>query len=219
MHLPGFVAGMSYRVRILIDAPAETNNNQCIQFDKFRTTGTDAQIGLPVRFTGITARKNSLGVDVIWTVAGEKEVSHYAVEKSTDARNYQGVGEVTANGSLNYRFTEKNAGKGIVYYRVRNIDLDGKSALSSVVKLNLDGNTNLNAWPQPVRTEVTVEHGISLNGRITIASSTGQVVKTLQAKPGESQTTINVSALHAGLYVIRFDDGMGEVSTIKLIKQ
>ena len=217
--IPGYVAGMSYRVRILIDAPAATNNNQCIQFDKFRTTGTDSQIGLPVSFTGITARKAGTGVEISWTVAGEKEVSHYVVEKSSDALNYTIIGEVKANGNSSYSFTDRNGGNGLVYYRIRNIDLDGRSSYSNVVKLNLERSIRLNTWPQPVRTEVTVEHGLSLNGKIIIASAAGQVLKTVQVKQGETRTTINVAALHSGLYIIRLEEGEGQVSTVKMIKQ
>jgi hypothetical protein len=219
-NIPGFVPGTSaYRFDIFIRVPSTSNNNQCITFDNFRTTGTESQATLPVTFTEVIARKATEGVEVLWNVAGEKEVSHYEVERSTDARNFTKIGEVDATGNSAYNFIDKSAGNGVTYYRVRNVDQDGKFSYSKIVKISLERTVGLTAYPQPVITDITIEHNLAANGKIVFASASGQVVKTVQVKPGVTQTTVNVSALRAGLYVIRFDNGQGEVESIKMIKQ
>ncbi len=217
--LPGFTPGGSYRINIFVVAASSSNNNQCIVFDNFRTTGAASQIILPVTFTNIIARKSGNSVELIWNVAGEKEVSRYEVERSNNGRDFTKIGEVSATEKAVYTYSDNQPGNGVIFYRVRNVDQDGKFAYTKIARVNLNKAVLLNAFPQPAKNDITIEHGTAVNGKITIASGNGQVMKTIAVTPGVNQTNINIANLNAGIYIIRFDNGYGSIETLKIVKQ
>ena len=217
--LPGYTAGSPYRVHIFLRPAASSNNNQCIVFDDFRSTGAPSQIILPVYFSSFVGRVAGSTVQLRWDVAGETEVSHYEVERSTNGRDFTKIGAVDANGGTTYTYTDLTPGSGVVFYRVRNVDMDGQFKYTAVIRVNLSKSIRLTAYPQPFHNVLTIEHGVTNNGRISITSASGQVVKMVTVNGDMNQTSINTSDLKAGMYVVRFDDGRGNVETLKAIRQ
>lgn len=218
--ITGFTAGERFRIVVQVTAETASNNNQCIIFDDFRVTGTAAQAPLPVSFVGFGARKTESGIQLIWNVAGERDVASYQVERSTNGRDFIRLGEVAANNSTAYSFIDRQPANGLAFYRIKEIDADGKFKYSTIVRLNLDiSNLGLRAYPSPARDLVTIEHGVTTKGRLSITAADGRVIRQIDIKPDLSQTVINVSNLKAGLYIIRFANGNGQTETTKLIKE
>jgi len=216
----GFDPGEAYRFVFQFTASSASQGTQCITFDDFRTTGSAAQAPLPVTFTNIAARKAGAGVQVFWNVAGEKDVVRYEVERSTNGRDFTKVGEMAANRNAGYSFTDNQPLNGVSFYRVRNVDLDGKFTYTSVVRLNLNKSISLRAFPQPAVNILTVEHGsVNSKGALTLSTADGRVVYQTEVLQDVNQTVINLSSYRSGLYIVRFDNGSGQVESIKVVKQ
>jgi hypothetical protein len=217
--ITGFVAGEKFRITVQVTAETASNNNQCMIFDDFRVTGSAAQSPLPVSFVGFGAKKLESGIQLIWHVAGERDVVSYQVERSTNGRDFIKLGEVAANNSTTYSFIDRQPANGFAFYRIKETDIDGKFKYSTIVRLNLDISFGLKAYPSPARDLVTIEHGITSKGKLSITTSDGRVIRQIDIKPELSQTVINISNLKAGLYIIRFANGNGQTETTKLIKE
>ena len=99
------------------------------------------------------------------------------------------------------------------------MDIDGKSKYSPIVRLNLDRNISLRAYPSPATSEVTIEHSATAKGTLSITTTDGRIVKQIEVKPQMTQSFINTSTLKAGLYVVRFVTAEGKIQTTKLVKQ
>jgi hypothetical protein len=191
------------------------------------------QVTLPVELVSFTATLNDAkkAVDLKWTTATEKNVSHFVVEKSLDGQNYSDAGVVFAYGNtsdrINYTFTDKNinaGGNGVIYYRLRSVDIDAKSQLSAIRIIRIGKEMESIAvvtYPNPVSNElrITIPSGwqgkkvsyevLANNGRMTIRTESGS----------SSQTeTLNVSSLSPGFYVVRVTCN-GETATQKIVKQ
>jgi hypothetical protein len=219
-NIEGFTGGDRYRFVIQLTAATASQSNQCIFFDNFRTQGGPAQIVLPVGFMNINAKKVSSGVQITWSVAGEVNVNRYEIERSTNGRDFSVVGQVTAGGRAVYSFVDRQPATGVTFYRVRNVDVDGKHGYSTVVRLNLNAVAALHAYPQPARSSITIEHPTAVSGgAITLSSATGQVIQKVDVKADTNQTVLELSALHAGMYLVRFNDNQGTVQTVKIVKQ
>jgi hypothetical protein len=191
-----------------------------------------SQMTLPVELVSFTAALNTNKVDLKWTTATERNVSHFVVEKSLDGKDYTDAGVVFAYGNtsekMNYSFTDKNINvsqPGVIYYRLRSIDIDTKTQYSQVRMIRIgkqsESNITVLTYPNPVANElrVTVPGGwqgkkvsyevLSNNGRLTIRTESGN----------SSQTeAINVSSLSPGMYVVRVTCN-GETATQKIVKQ
>jgi hypothetical protein len=189
-------------------------------FDNFRTTGLTALIPLPVHFSDFVGRKQGNSVFLIWSVAGEKDVLKYEIERSQNGKDFVKIGEVEAEERTSYSFTDVQPINGVNFYRVRNIDLDGNYKYSTIIRMNMGKTIVLKAYPQPALSDLTIEHGaVAELGTLSIVNSNGQVVKRVSINGDVNQTVISLSGLNSGVYVVRFDNGKGQVETLKVVKQ
>jgi hypothetical protein len=180
------------------------------------------QIPLPVNFIGLVAERNaSAGVDLKWDVSEEINVREYQIERSTNGSSFTSVGSVNAKGKSIYQFTNYNAPASTIFYRVKSIDIDGRSKYSGILKLT-GGNSfsnEIKVYPVPARDEVTVQHKqLGTNARLIVTSADGQVVRSITPREGASHTPVNINGLAPGVYMLRLDNGKGDIQSAKLIK-
>jgi hypothetical protein len=193
------------------------------EFDDISLGGDQGAIILPVTFMGITAKKEAgNGVRVAWDVAQEVDVRAYEVERSSDGISFSRVGSVAANGKPAYSYSDNSVTEGTVYYRVKNVDIDGHFKYSSIVKLsgrNTSSTIVLKAFPVPARDGLTVQHErLQPGGSLTLTTADGKTVRQV-SKTGGIQTQLSLNGLTPGLYILRVDDGNGNVESMKVVKQ
>lgn len=217
--ITGFTAGERFRIVVQVTAETGSNNNQCMVFDDFRVTGTASQAALPVTFIGFGAKKTDAGVELIWNVAGERDVQYYEVERSATGAGFAKLGTVAATNSAAYSFVDNQPINVIAFYRLKEVDADGKFKYSVIVKLNLNRSASLRVYPSPAKDQVTIEHAITARGSLSITTADGRIVKQVDLKPELNQTIVDVSGLKAGLYIVRFINAGGQAETTKLIKE
>lgn len=127
------------------------------------TVSISAPITLPVKLTGFSGKITAQGVDLKWATSYELNNSKYVIEKSADGRSYQSIGEVAASESTvsdkNYSYLDAGFSAGdIAYYRLKQIDIDGKSTYSKVVYVNdsKSGNLRVSLFPNPFTSEIQI---------------------------------------------------------------
>lgn len=106
---------------------------------------------LPVTWLSFTAQKGyNNAVNLQWQVANEVNNERYEVERSTDGVNFSSIGMVASlNGNTqaptSYSFVDKQPATGTVYYRIQQVDKDGKHSYSSVQTITVGANETA-AW-------------------------------------------------------------------------
>lgn len=202
------------------NATGTTNN---ILLSAFQSNANLAPAGatLPVKFSGINVSSDANGAKLTWNVATELNVSTYEVQRSSDGINFKSIGNVAASGKSSYSFVDTKTLSGKVFYRVKSIDIDDLYLYSPVVTLNAgNGSIVLKAFPLPAQNQITLQHPSANNTtKITLNTEDGRMVKSIVPSSGAVQTTIDLSTLKLGLYLLRFDDGTGNIETLKIIKQ
>lgn len=119
---------------------------------------------LPVilsRFTAQLAGNNQVRVN--WATSLEINCSHYIVERSLDGRLFQQAARIAGAGNssveLSYGITDDISGLGanIVYYRLRQVDLDGKNSVSRVASVRVKkASSDFVVAPNPFRNHVNI---------------------------------------------------------------
>lgn len=160
-------------------------------------------------------------VYLTWTTAQETNSAAFVVERSTDARTYTAIGKVASIGNTSlttsYGFTDAQPASGVNYYRLRQVDIDGKSTLSGVVKIVTDNSGGFVAGPNPARTTVTIyRQGNNASARVELMNVNGQLMKQVNIAATTFSTSINVSGLSKGIYLMKFTTSTG-VSTQKIM--
>src|SRR4029078_52972 len=117
-----------------------------------------------------------------------------------------------------YSFMDNQPVNGLAFYRIKETDADGKFRYSTIVRLNLNRNLSLRAYPLPAKDQVTIEHAVTGKGTLSITTTDGRLVKQMDVKPDLDQSIINISNLKAGFYIVRFVNG-SHIESIKLVKE
>ena len=178
---------------------------------------------LPVALTTFTAKANNTGsVNISWTTASEKNNSHFEVTRSADGVSFNKLAEVAGSGNTNtaqhYNYTDAKPASGNNYYRLKQVDHDGKSAYSQIVAVNTGfGIAKLTVAPSANRNSVKVSYEAVTNGHAIIAIYNSSGVKlassTQSVNAGANQITVPV-ALGNSVHVVKVSQS-GMTSSVK----
>ena len=108
---------------------------------------------IPVTITSVRAARRNQDISVDWNVENEINIRHYTVERSSDGRNFNDLGQVQASGRLisAYTWLDQQPFSGDNFYRIRYTNADGSIGYSRIVKV--DGGKQGRAivvYPNPV---------------------------------------------------------------------
>jgi hypothetical protein len=177
---------------------------------------------LPVNFGFFTAQKQGKTVKLNWATEQEINSSHFIIERSDDGRSWNSIATVTAAGNssnhLEYTAYDNLPLNGTSYYRIKQVDKDGRLQVSVVRPVNFDKGYSITVAPNPAKDFIT----ITLD-RINNAASNFQLFDVagnlvFTQKTNLSKLNINTSAFARGLYFIKIINA-GEVATQKVLLQ
>ena len=148
-----------------------------------------------------------------WKTTDEINTASFDIERSIDGRNYITVGDVVAfnaSGINQYNYTDNNIttlGVPVVYYRLKQVDIDGRFTYSRIVALSIDNSRSIVLlYPNPVFNEANITITISKAEKIQtrIFDNEGRVVKKQQwnIAAGSTSLSVDVSSLAKGMYYL-----------------
>ena len=185
---------------------------------------------LPIKLLSFSAVLNKNNVNLNWTTAEEINVNHFVIEKSLDGKNFSETGAVSANGNttdeMHYNFTDNvNTGEAdVIYYRLRSVDMDGKSEYSStrMIRMNEGSGNKISilTYPNPVTNELRITIPANWQNKkvsYELFNANGQATKKTQTTASSQTETINVSNIASGFYIVRVACD-GQIAKQKIIK-
>ncbi len=221
---PGFVAGNPYFTPAPTTYPPYSNTPGIAEkpllfiattpliFNSISTPKIYTQAGciaLPVGFKSFTAVRNHSNVVVKWETSTEINNSGFAVE-----RNINGVWEQiafvpsqatngTSAGALNYQFIDLNNTKGITQYRIRQVDIDGKSKNSDIRAVRGEGQSGgVIIYPNPTndgKVNIVFEDA-NITRDVAVMDMSGRTVKQMR---NVTNNNITIENLTPGMYTVR----------------
>ncbi|WP_310397427.1 T9SS type A sorting domain-containing protein [Hymenobacter sp.] len=197
-----------------------------------RTGGLPSVITpLPVELVAFAGRWANGASELTWATASEKNSSHFVVERSTggDAA-FRSVGRIAAAGSTsnsqNYRFRDAEAGTqgvAVLYYRLRQVDVDGKEAFSPVAAVAIAklavAAPQIEVYPNPAaEAQAVMVRCLNLpanGGTVQTYSQLGQLVSQL---PLTAAALLTLPTLAPGLYHVVLRNATGQqLATQRLV--
>ena len=168
---------------------------------------------LPIELLYFTAEPEGENVICKWETASETNNAYFNVERSLNGIEYESIGQVdgygmgTSTEPRNYSLLDNQLCKDIVYYRLKQVDIDGKYSYSDPVAVNCkDVKTDLVVHPNPAQSNVTLTFSEPANGIVEIKfiDYTGRVTiaQTHKVKKGRNNIRFDVSGLSEGVYSI-----------------
>lgn len=182
---------------------------------------------LPVELIDFKAVIQSDNVKLEWSTANEKDNLGYNLERSANGQHWTTIGFIPGKGTTtdrsNYDYMDANPIHGANYYRLKQVDLNGKSDYSPVVVADMRTDAQaFDIFPNPssdgavsVRTFSHDEGDAFLE----IFDYTGARVfeRTLQLPEGTVIYPFSLETLPAGAYSARLELPDGQVQYKKFL--
>jgi hypothetical protein len=198
-----------------------------VWFKEFRYIGAAM---LPVQLSAFKATVASTGVQLNWSAAVERNTSHFVVERSADGSTFSEVGVVAAAGNSqvkrDYTYNDSKAGTnaGVIYYRLRTVDLDGKKDYSDVRTVRIVSASShaiaISTYPNPTVNALNVTVPANWQGKkvtFEIYNANGVLVKSVVNNNAAQVEQMQVAALTRGLYIVKAISGE-ESASQRLVK-
>jgi Secretion system C-terminal sorting domain len=183
------------------------------------------ELALSVSLLDFTAKVVGNSVNLYWSTANEKDNSHFDIERSLDGKIFSKIGQVKGNGTTtqthDYTYSDINNFNKTTYYRLKQVDLDGKTSFSKVVSVNSGlriGKSKV--YPTLVNDWITVDLNDANDVELVVSDMIGRVVlsKKVQNTEGPLSLNLDLNNLTKGLYFMSVKSNFG-VETVKFQKQ
>ena len=183
---------------------------------------------LPVTFLNFSGELKGKQVQLKWTTGAEINNKGFNVERSLNGTDFTAIAFVTASNINttvhNYQFIDEVKGKRI-YYRLQQVDNDGKATYSNVVVINNNSSIQLvQVVPNPVKNTFDLIAGTSVTAttkvQIDIHTSTGVLVKSINGSFEVVRNAVKNSLVNqpSGMYFFTIQSE-GELQRVKILKQ
>jgi trimeric autotransporter adhesin len=184
---------------------------------------------LPVSLVSFTGKRENTINLLSWTTSTESNNKGFELERSADGKNFSSIGFVATKGAdgnsvstLNYNFNDERALAGTNYYRLKQVDKDGKFTYSSTVVLKGEKSLLISAlYPNPAKDQVNMVVSSERNAKanITVTDLSGKIVLQVNTTltSGDNNINFNVSAFSKGTYYVRLTSDE-EVRTTQFMK-
>ena len=181
---------------------------------------------MPVKWISFNVEGgNKNQVLLTWEVTDQVDNKGFYVQYSKDQKNWDDVTFIDAKSSggknEKYSYTYTGILSSENYFRIKQIDLDGKFSFSQIRNLRSSANTtstqnNVVVYPNPVKDVVNITNLESANYTARIIDMGGRVIKSFVMRNGQNQ--VDVADLKSGIYFISMNDMNGKVNTTKMVK-
>ncbi|MBI3520896.1 MAG: T9SS type A sorting domain-containing protein [Bacteroidetes bacterium] len=187
-------------------------------FSPFTLASRTSSNPLPIELTSFGCsliNKNTIGLS--WTTASEANNNYFGIERSADGVNFEQIAKQNGAGNslvtLNYNYSDPNPLKGISYYRLKQVDFNGKYTYSSICSVTNNGDGGVAFYPNPVKNTLTIDYEFSEKPKaniITVTDVTGKLI-TVPSTFSNSNMILDCSDLSEGIYFLKVLVGDKEV--------
>ncbi|MFL5728174.1 MAG: T9SS type A sorting domain-containing protein [Cytophagaceae bacterium] len=180
---------------------------------------------LPVSLVNFSGRANLSNVFLTWNTTSESNNDYFLIQRSVDGEHYENIGKVAGNGTSSstnsYSLTDNNPPFEVVYYRLVQVDKNGRGTTSNSIAVNNIKGSMVSVYPNPFEngTNVVLKSGYNHKVNLRIFDMRGEIFYS--ANGIESNGTITVGqTLPDGVYVleVRTEEGVQTFRIVKLGK-
>ncbi len=184
---------------------------------------------LPIELLNFEGRRlNEDQVRLNWETVNEFQNKGFEVQRSlSNERSFAPIAFVPSQTGVataySYQLPDNNSYMGMSYYRLKQVDLDGRFTISKTIAIKGYGKqSTLSIYPNPVTVQLQAEIFASQKTKATLllsdAAQRTLLVKNIVLNKGLNQFTVPAAHLTAGLYLIRVIPEQGAALVSKFIK-
>ncbi len=175
---------------------------------------------LPITLTEFNANRTDDKINLAWKTASERNNHFFEIERSSNSVSWKKIATVQGSGNSDlanrYQFQDNTPANGANYYRLKQVDFDGKFSYSKIALATFEQTTtSIRAFPNPFNDKMS----IALNGEqgiVQIFDVQGKLLLQKETTGGEL-LDCSTETFAKGVYfvTIRTEENS---TTLKMVK-
>ena len=184
----------------------------------------DAADVLPINLISFSANAINNKVTLNWQTTNEISCDYFSVQRSKDGSTWETIQKVLAagtssNSAISYSVDDASPYQGTSYYRIVEVDNNGKQTYSGIRLVNFDkAFSNMTVYPNPATDDIKISFPETGKYEINLMSASGQLINTYILANGDN-IMLNVSAVQSGTYLIRINHAQTSETRKVIIKR
>ncbi len=174
---------------------------------------------VPVELTSFSALVNGTSVSLNWSTATELNNYGFEVQRKSLNGNFATIGFVNGKGTStvinDYSFTDNELEEGKYFYRLKQIDYDGKYEYSKIIEVDVRMLSSFSLeqnYPNPFNPTTTIGFVLQerANVKLSLLNSIGEELAVLvneEKDKGYHKINLNAYNLPSGVYMYRIQAG------------
>jgi sucrose-6-phosphate hydrolase SacC (GH32 family) len=168
---------------------------------------------LPVTWLSFTAQQKNSAIQLQWQTAAEINNDHFEVQKSTDGVTFNSIASLAANNdsryTATYNFSDYSPVTGKNYYRIKQVDKDGKISYSNIRQLNYlveSKQTRTKIIENPVAGSIELLYNCNTDhSDISLYDASSKRILNLKKSSvlQNEKITIPINSLTSGVFYLR----------------
>jgi hypothetical protein len=179
---------------------------------------------LPISLLYFRAAMQKGGVGLDWETTSEINSSEFDVQRMETNGAFVTVATVPAAGNssvpLYYKASDENPPFGPLFYRLKEVDKDGRITYSMIVQVDNNAVATPKLYPNPAKSIIHIDlPPLTTVGAIVIYNTLGQQVMQPSITGAGGTIDVDVSRLAVGTYYVVFISKDGSRNTITFTRQ
>lgn len=182
-------------------------------------------IVLPVTWSKFDAfLQGSNIVNLEWELTEENNEGFY-IEHSRNGNNWEDIAFIQSKHGESvqaYSYSHINNMNGKQYYRIRQVNVNGKKSYSEIRTIVLKNDTrNISIWPTLATDHIRIVNdgdGNNSFSKAQVFDLSGRMLTEKKLQPSD-MNTLNISMLPTGTYILRVQNNNGTACNQKISKQ
>jgi hypothetical protein len=184
----------------------------------FATIGTpDQGVPLPITLLDFTAQRSGTQVLLQWQTSMEDNNDHFEVERSSDGAVFLLLTSVASHGNTttqqHYQAIDPNPYQAYNFYRLKQVDKDGKAQYSKIVLVDMSANAtdfSVKVYPNPADRSINMDltSPRSINSMLSLYNAEGTLIAKRYCRlvAGVNHLSWDISHLSAGTYYCKVEN-------------
>jgi Secretion system C-terminal sorting domain len=167
---------------------------------------------LPVELVSFGAMPYKDKIKIYWATASEENAKEFIVERTHNAIDFTEVAHTNASGNstsmLNYKAYDDHPQQGANYYRLKQVDFNGKFTYTKLVSAKFYSSiVDLIIIPNPAKDKATIRFNATGNysALLRITGMQGKTILNRQfiSEEGINEYSLNMNELVTGIYSVQ----------------
>jgi len=170
---------------------------------------------LGVELSFFKGEKTSEGIELSWQTLSERDADYFSVEHADHTAVFTGIAKTDCAGNsdspIDYSYTDRKPATGMNYYRLRQVDRNGKETYSGVIALDYQGS-EFHVSYLPELQQLVFNQELRENSEVKLYSPNGQL---LFSKVTSGKQLSAPLALSPGIWLVHVtENGKSQFSRI-----